>query len=131
MRHRDLHRRVRALLATIVGGALVVACVSQVGPTPTASPTGTATPTPSSTPASTPLVPTSDPKTILPVTPSPPVWISAYMRLPFEGAIATSVLPYGDFGRPVAVTFVNVRPLSFDRWMPLPGPPGEVETSAS
>src|SRR3990172_1775699 len=57
------------------------------------------------------------------MTPDEPVWISAYIRLPFDGAIATSVLPYGDFGSPGCVTLVNVLPPSRDMWIPLPAPP--------
>src|SRR5215471_3607107 len=56
-------------------------------------------------------------------TPSAPVWMSAYMRLGSDGAIATSVLPYGDFGNPGSAILVNVFPPSCEMWMPLPGPP--------
>src|SRR3990170_4939315 len=56
-------------------------------------------------------------------TPSAPVWMSAYIRLPSDGAIATSVLPYGDFGNPGSVIFVKVFPPSREMWMPLPIPP--------
>src|SRR6185436_10883992 len=56
-------------------------------------------------------------------TPSAPVWISTYMRLGSDGAIATSVLPYGDFGKPGSAIRVNVLPPSCEMWMPLPGPP--------
>ena len=50
------------------------------------------------------------------------VWISAYMRVPSEGAIWTSTLPNGDFGIPVVI-FVHFAPPSFVRYTPLPGPP--------
>jgi len=34
------------------------------------------------------------------------VWISAYIRLLFEGAICTSILPTGGLGRPLAIVFL-------------------------
>ncbi len=49
--------------------------------------------------------------------------MSAYIRLEFDGAIATSILPTGDFGRPGCTIFFQVVPPSFEMWMPLPGPP--------
>src|SRR5574338_964763 len=48
--------------------------------------------------------------------------MSAYMILLFEGAIATSTLPTGGFGRP-AVALVQCAPPSWVMNTPLPGPP--------
>src|SRR5579875_245820 len=50
------------------------------------------------------------------------VWISAYMRCGLEGAMVTSILPSGGVGNPL-VRCVHVRPLSCERYTPLPGPP--------
>src|SRR6185437_4605331 len=52
------------------------------------------------------------------------VWINAYMRCGFEGAMDTSILPSGGFGSPLAVVrCVQVCPLSCEMYTPLPGPP--------
>ena len=45
------------------------------------------------------------------------------MRLEFDGAMATSILPTGDFGNPGCASRSQVVPPSFDRYTPLPGPP--------
>src|SRR5919106_5378628 len=59
----------------------------------------------------------------IPFTPSEPVWISAYIRLPSDGAIATSVLPYGGRGSPGCSIRLNERPPLREMYMPLPIPP--------
>jgi hypothetical protein len=52
------------------------------------------------------------------------VWISAYIRLELDAAIATSILPTGGFGMPAETsTFFHVAPPSCVMCTPLPGVP--------
>src|SRR5262245_47002587 len=50
------------------------------------------------------------------------VWTSANIRFEFDGAMATSILPTGDFGNPFS-SRAHVVPPSRDMYTPLPGPP--------
>src|SRR5690348_1168782 len=51
-------------------------------------------------------------------------WIRAYMRCGLDGAMVTSILPSGGFGRPFCVVrCVHVWPLSCEMYTPLPSPP--------
>ena len=49
--------------------------------------------------------------------------MSAYTRFESDGAMATSIFPTGDFGRPVCSTFRQVAPASCDTYIALDGPP--------
>src|SRR5690348_10062058 len=49
--------------------------------------------------------------------------MSAYTRLEFDGATATSILPTGERGSPGSVMRDQVAPVSRDTYTPLPGPP--------